>query len=149
MTIYFYNNNVIETFWRLDRITNSAIFTKNVKVKRKLDETEASTINSNILVPVWRNDVLEVPNWRWWRLKFRQMKNKSGKIDHTVFPTTIVPGSLEDTLQKSQGVIMGGSQACPQKWRRKKKNLLLQNSHKKRSTKALPWNLWSSENLNN
>ena len=76
MTIYFYNNNVIETFWQLDRITNSAIFTKNVKARRKLDETEASTINSNILVPVWRNDVLEVPNWRWWRLKFRERRKK-------------------------------------------------------------------------
>ena len=65
---------------------------------------------------------------------------ESGKIDHTFFPTMIVLGSLEDTLQKSQGVIIVSPQACPQKRRRKtkKKNLLLQNSHKKRSTKALP-----------
>ena len=84
-----------------------------------------------------------------WKFIIKK-KNKSGKNDHTFFQTMIVLGSLEDTLQKSQGVIIVSPQACPQKWRRKtkKKNLLLQNSHKKRSTKALPWNLWSIENLN-
>ena len=76
-------------------------------------------------------------------MKGEREKIKSGKIDHTFFPffpTMIVLGSLEDTLQKSQGVIIVSPQACPQKRRRKtkKKNLLLQNSHKKRSTKALP-----------
>ena len=83
--------------------------------------------------------------------KEKEEKIKSGKIGYTFFPAMIVLGSLEDTLQKSQGVIIVSPQACPQKWRRKtkKKNLLLQNSHKKRSTKALPWNLWSSENVNN